>query len=384
MAWYRTGTVGVTINSNAVIGTGTAFIANCRVGDGFLGPDGRWYEVTNVASDTALSIAPNYLGPTGASGTFAIAPLQGYPKALADAFNTINNQWGAQLAALKTTGNYDTLPVSKGGTGGTDQATARSSLGVVKQSSITDATAGSLLVVGAFGGNGGPSIPCLNTVDANSLVVAATYSFANNGINLPEPYCYIRVTNVAAGIVKHESMGMLTNKRYERFLNNSVWSPWQLQAAAGANSDITSLSAITTALSVAQGGTGGTSIAALITQLLSGGIIESGLVNGCYYTKFADGSLINRRKATIGGGIQTAKGSLFVSIGLDFLNFAVPFVGDYEMFSYGISSTAGGGWAGQQVYGSTGTTWGTWAAYNPVSTTGNVDLAVAAFGRWKA
>jgi hypothetical protein len=26
------------------------------VGDAFLGPDGRWYEVTNIASDTALSI----------------------------------------------------------------------------------------------------------------------------------------------------------------------------------------------------------------------------------------------------------------------------------------------------------------------------------------
>ncbi|WP_397448114.1 hypothetical protein [Pseudomonas sp. NA-150] len=114
MAWYRTGTIGVTINSNAVIGTGTAFIANSRVGDGFLGPDGRWYEVTNIASDTALSIAPNFLGATGTTGTFAIAPLQGYPKALADGFNALNNQFGATFAALGSSGTAAGIKVALG------------------------------------------------------------------------------------------------------------------------------------------------------------------------------------------------------------------------------------------------------------------------------
>ncbi len=60
MPWYKSGTVSVTQNSNAVIGTNTAFIANSRVGDGIRGPDGGWYEVTNIASNTAMSIAPNY------------------------------------------------------------------------------------------------------------------------------------------------------------------------------------------------------------------------------------------------------------------------------------------------------------------------------------
>ena len=76
MTWYKTGTVTVTPGSNAVIGTGTSFIANSRVGDGFRGPDGGWYEITNIASDTAMSISPPYGDPSA----YAIAPLQGYVK----------------------------------------------------------------------------------------------------------------------------------------------------------------------------------------------------------------------------------------------------------------------------------------------------------------
>ena len=120
MPWYKAGTVSVTLNSNAVIGTGTAFIANSRVGDGFRGPDGGWYEVTNIASDTAMSISPNYQGATNTAGGYALAPLQGYVKDSADALRALINQFGVKLAALGTTGNYDILPVNKGGTGGTD------------------------------------------------------------------------------------------------------------------------------------------------------------------------------------------------------------------------------------------------------------------------
>ncbi len=85
MSWYKVGTVSVTPGSNAVIGTGTSFIANSRVGDAFRGPDGGWYEVTNIASNTALSISPGYQGAADASGGYALAPMQGYVKDSADA-----------------------------------------------------------------------------------------------------------------------------------------------------------------------------------------------------------------------------------------------------------------------------------------------------------
>lgn len=104
MSWTRIGTVSVTNNSNAVTGAGTAFLTNSRIGDAFLGPDGVLYEVINVGSDTAISISPNYKGATNASAAYALIPVQGYPKALADAFTTLNSQFGATLAALGSSG----------------------------------------------------------------------------------------------------------------------------------------------------------------------------------------------------------------------------------------------------------------------------------------
>jgi len=144
MPWYKTGTVSVTQNSNAVIGAGTAFIANSRVGDGFRGPDGRWYEVTNIASNTALSISPNYEGPTVTGGLYSIMPVQGYQKDLADQVRAILNEYGEKLAALGTTGNYETLPVSKGGTGATTASDALTQLGFsdFTKTLVDDANAG--------------------------------------------------------------------------------------------------------------------------------------------------------------------------------------------------------------------------------------------------
>ncbi|HBO3317910.1 TPA: hypothetical protein ACKQHJ_000051 [Pseudomonas aeruginosa] len=101
MAWYSTGTVAVTLNSPTVTGTGTAFSANVRVGDAFRGPDGRWYEVTNVASSAVISIKPNYQGSTASGQTYAVAPILGYDKDLSDRFNLIASQWGATLAGIK-------------------------------------------------------------------------------------------------------------------------------------------------------------------------------------------------------------------------------------------------------------------------------------------
>ncbi|WP_167523271.1 tail fiber domain-containing protein [Pseudomonas denitrificans (nom. rej.)] len=100
MPWYSTGTVAVTNNSPTVTGTGTTFSANARVGDAFRGPDGLWYEVTNVASATVISIKPNYQGANSAAGSYAIAPMQGYVKDSADALRGFVNQYGAALAGL--------------------------------------------------------------------------------------------------------------------------------------------------------------------------------------------------------------------------------------------------------------------------------------------
>lgn len=182
MPWYKTGTVKTTINSNAIIGTGTAFISNSRVGDAFRGPDGNWYEVVNIASDTAMSISPNYQGPTVAAGTYSIAPMQGYVKESADRLRQTVESIGATLALfggatnvtqLRTnigaaqngtnsditniTGLTTALSIAQGGTGAKTAPLARTALGLGTaatldaQDTYLDNSAGKLLRPGAFG-----------------------------------------------------------------------------------------------------------------------------------------------------------------------------------------------------------------------------------------
>lgn len=147
MSWYRVGTAAITAGQTTVTGTGTNFSANGRVGDAFLGPDGRWYEVTNIASGTVLSILPAYQGATVSGGTYALAPMQGYNKTLTDAVNGMVNQWGSTLAGLGSVSTENVVPVAKGGTGGNTPALARSGLGL-KAAAMAD-------IVGTVSQSGG-------------------------------------------------------------------------------------------------------------------------------------------------------------------------------------------------------------------------------------
>ncbi|VVM40634.1 hypothetical protein PS631_00263 [Pseudomonas fluorescens] len=128
MPWYRVGTVAITAGQTTVTGTGTNFPANSRVGDAFQGPDGRWYEVTNIASATVISILPAYLGATVAAGTYGLAPMQGYVKESADRLRQLVDQFGATLAGLGSVSTENVVPLAKGGTGGTTPALARAGL----------------------------------------------------------------------------------------------------------------------------------------------------------------------------------------------------------------------------------------------------------------
>lgn len=94
MAWYKTGNVTVTNGDSVVTGDDTRFAANSRVGDGFNGPDGNWYEIVNIASETVLSIYPVYQGATASNvAGWMIAPLQGYNKESADRLRAITDQF---------------------------------------------------------------------------------------------------------------------------------------------------------------------------------------------------------------------------------------------------------------------------------------------------
>ena len=92
MAWYRAGTVSCAQNSTTVTGTNTLFTVYCRVGDGFIGPDGVNNEVVNIVSDTQLTLAQPYKGPSANNQAYAIIPVQGYNKAAADALRAVLRQ----------------------------------------------------------------------------------------------------------------------------------------------------------------------------------------------------------------------------------------------------------------------------------------------------
>ena len=211
MGWYKTGTVAVTNGSTAVIGTGTAFIANARVGDEFRGPDGRTYEITNIASDTALAISPAY----GAVSAYALAPMQGYVKDSADQLRAATKVIGSTATDMT---NQVSLAQAAAASAATDKDSATASATSANQSKNAAAA----------------SATTASTAKDQSVQSASAALASQSASKTSE-------TNAANSATRAEAAaGSVTNK-----------------ASAGANSDITSLGGLTTALSVAQGGTGG-------------------------------------------------------------------------------------------------------------------------------
>lgn len=95
MAWYRAGTAAVTNGSVTVTGTGTDFVSNVAIGDSWLGPDGRAYEVASVTSATVLSLATAYLGASASGQGYAVQPTQSYVRDLALGAANLIGSFGA-------------------------------------------------------------------------------------------------------------------------------------------------------------------------------------------------------------------------------------------------------------------------------------------------
>lgn len=141
MSWETAGTVTVTNNSATVTGAGTLFTAKSRVGDAFIGPDGRLYEITNIVSDFVLRISPKYLGDTADTQPYKIAPVRGYQKLSADRLYAVSSKifeiGDTVLKLPQWLKDLDPTPVEAGGTGGTTPEEARANLGL-KNSAVLD------------------------------------------------------------------------------------------------------------------------------------------------------------------------------------------------------------------------------------------------------
>lgn len=222
MTWYKTGTVSVTNGSNAVVGAGTSFIANARVGDGFRGPDGGWYEVTNIASNTAMSISPNYQGSTVSAGVYSLAPLQGYLKDSADALRAA------------------TQVIGQAGTDMSVQVQAATTAATASQGSATVSTTKA-------------SESASSATAANASKVAAKAS--EDAAKASENNSKTAETNAATSKTNAANSATAAANSATQAANSAASAA--NKAAAGANSDITSLSGLTTPLSILQGGNGG-------------------------------------------------------------------------------------------------------------------------------
>lgn len=73
---YTTGTITATNASATVTGSGTTWATstNAEVGEYIKLPDGKWYKITAIASDTSLTIEISYQGATLAGQTYTISP----------------------------------------------------------------------------------------------------------------------------------------------------------------------------------------------------------------------------------------------------------------------------------------------------------------------
>lgn len=83
MNWYKTGTISVANGNSAITGSGTAWVANAAAGEAVYCPDGRFYEIQSVNSDTSITIAGNYSGATLSGQSYTILPSQSFIRDLA-------------------------------------------------------------------------------------------------------------------------------------------------------------------------------------------------------------------------------------------------------------------------------------------------------------
>lgn len=100
--WYKGGTVSVTNGSAVVTGSGTAFVANVKVGDAFVGPDDRSYEIVTVNSNTSLTISPSYLGSNQSGQSYRIQPTNGITVDLTNSVQSLIGTYSGVLAGAGT------------------------------------------------------------------------------------------------------------------------------------------------------------------------------------------------------------------------------------------------------------------------------------------
>ena len=177
---------------------------------------------------------------------------------------------GSGSGSITEFGSADTVPVAQGGTGGNTQLTAQAALGLVKQASPTDGTAGSLLSVGAFGLGVSYTTGLQLLASADSVAPTGIYRYNSATVSKPGfgsgfgELLNLTAISSSGNYGNQLAVDYAADEMGFRRISGSGWLPW--------NRLFHSANAVGT---VAQGA-----------------LVETGTNANGTYTKFIDGTMI--------------------------------------------------------------------------------------------
>jgi hypothetical protein len=237
-----TGTVAV---ANGGTGATTAALARTSLGAAASGANGDITSLTGLVTD--LSVAQ---GGTGAS------TLTGLLRGTGTTAVT-----GGSTVAL-TSEVTGILPIANGGTAATTAAAARTNLGLGSAATLAAASTNTLSAVVQRDASGNFSAGTITATLAGTASTA-TSLVGGNTTTLLGALGYQSAANVTTLLAPNTTATKKFLSMTGTGVNGAapVWDTFS-GAAAGANSDITSLSGLTTDITVAQGGTGASTLAA--------------------------------------------------------------------------------------------------------------------------
>jgi len=380
MAWYSTGTVSVTNGGTTVNGAGTGWFGALQDGWGFVGPDGRAYEIASVTDATTLVLDTPYQGATASGQSYACFPTMSLAQDLASAFQTIQAAYEGYIDTTLV-GKFQSGTEAQPGisfvedpdtgvrrvasnhvalvAGGVDQLKliGGAASGAAVQSDTNDATAGKLLKVGAFGLAGGALLPPNN--DFDDIVDGGIYYGDIATSNMPPATNVVlwhgrRTSTIHAQIAVSRSNETL-GRVYSRAKDGTVWSDW---------SEIYGQSNLLGTVSQSGG-------------VPTGAVIERGSNANGEYVKVADGTMFCQHFVASALSSNVATGNIFTSADYTW-TFPAPFITSTDAYVACTPLTSANVWGKGRT---TATTTGVARLYSSAST-GAVSISLYASGRW--